>query len=396
MGATSVSGRLPPEVIQRIVRQQFGRFRLCYENELRNDPGLEAMVTVRFSILTDGSVGGVAATGSAPATLQRCVANGFRGLAFPQPEGGTVSVNYPIRFSPEGGSSSRSGWRGALAMPLASASVLSGDDKWFDDKPASVAALFDAVQKEPEKRAVRVALVRGLIARGRFEEAKTEAARFVELDPDSAQARELDAQARVAAGDVAGALGALDSMVELSSGSATAHRRAAIAFEVGGDPRRACAHWISAAELSPDVREEAWRCRTRALGERTQVEAEMAAAGLGDVRVKESVARFLDKAWAPTGPAFESLGVTAQCAGSASTCPTFASIDSTGNVVSPLVPDSFARAFPITRAGVYRTVLVGGDAVVPVKLTASVRGKTRSVELRRADRRTAFTTQVAL
>ena len=32
MGATSVSGRLPPEVIQRIVRQNFGRFRLCYEN----------------------------------------------------------------------------------------------------------------------------------------------------------------------------------------------------------------------------------------------------------------------------------------------------------------------------------------------------------------------------
>ncbi|HLM76117.1 MAG TPA: FHA domain-containing protein, partial [Polyangiaceae bacterium] len=29
---TSVSGRLPPEVIQRIVRQNFGRFRLCYEN----------------------------------------------------------------------------------------------------------------------------------------------------------------------------------------------------------------------------------------------------------------------------------------------------------------------------------------------------------------------------
>lgn len=35
MGATSVSGRLPPEVVQRIARQSFGRFRLCYENGLR-------------------------------------------------------------------------------------------------------------------------------------------------------------------------------------------------------------------------------------------------------------------------------------------------------------------------------------------------------------------------
>jgi len=32
MGATTVNGRLPPEVIQRIVRQNYGRFRLCYEN----------------------------------------------------------------------------------------------------------------------------------------------------------------------------------------------------------------------------------------------------------------------------------------------------------------------------------------------------------------------------
>ena len=39
-GATQVNGRLPPEVIQRIVRQNFGRFRLCYENGLRNNPNL--------------------------------------------------------------------------------------------------------------------------------------------------------------------------------------------------------------------------------------------------------------------------------------------------------------------------------------------------------------------
>jgi len=35
-----VNGRLPPEVIQRIVRQKFGRFRLCYEQNLRMQPSL--------------------------------------------------------------------------------------------------------------------------------------------------------------------------------------------------------------------------------------------------------------------------------------------------------------------------------------------------------------------
>ena len=56
MGATSVSGRLPPEVIQRIVRQNFGRFRLCYENGLRNNPNLQGRVAVRFVIGREGDV----------------------------------------------------------------------------------------------------------------------------------------------------------------------------------------------------------------------------------------------------------------------------------------------------------------------------------------------------
>ena len=34
------NGRLPAEVIQRIVRQNFGRFRLCYEAGLRGNPSL--------------------------------------------------------------------------------------------------------------------------------------------------------------------------------------------------------------------------------------------------------------------------------------------------------------------------------------------------------------------
>ena len=60
MGATSVSGRLPPEVIQRIVRQNFGRFRLCYENGLKTSPTLAGMVTVAFVIGRDGKVSSVA------------------------------------------------------------------------------------------------------------------------------------------------------------------------------------------------------------------------------------------------------------------------------------------------------------------------------------------------
>ena len=58
-GATQVNGRLPPEVIQRIVRQNFGRFRLCYENGLRTNPNLQGRVAVKFVIDRDGAVSNV-------------------------------------------------------------------------------------------------------------------------------------------------------------------------------------------------------------------------------------------------------------------------------------------------------------------------------------------------
>src|SRR5262249_36840059 len=49
-------GSLPPELIQRTVRQNFGRFRMCYEDGLRRSPSLAGRVAVRFVIGRDGSV----------------------------------------------------------------------------------------------------------------------------------------------------------------------------------------------------------------------------------------------------------------------------------------------------------------------------------------------------
>jgi hypothetical protein len=102
MGAVTVSGRLPPEVIQRIVRQNFGRFRLCYENGLRNNPNLMGRVAVRFVIGRDGAVSNVTNGGSdvPDGGVVNCVVRQFHNLTFPQPEGGIVTVVYPIMMSP--------------------------------------------------------------------------------------------------------------------------------------------------------------------------------------------------------------------------------------------------------------------------------------------------------
>ncbi len=98
-----VSGRLPAGAIQRIVRQNFGRFRLCYEKALETRPELEARVSVSFVIARDGSVASVSGSGDgAPAPMVSCVTKAFYGLSFPAPEDGVVAVTYPIVFSTDG------------------------------------------------------------------------------------------------------------------------------------------------------------------------------------------------------------------------------------------------------------------------------------------------------
>ena len=102
-GSTTVNGRLPPEVIQRIVRQNFGRFRLCYENGLRSDPKLSGSVATKFVFDTQGAVSSAARDNSTTLTdagVVSCVTRSFSNLSFPQPEGGIVVVVYPLIFAP--------------------------------------------------------------------------------------------------------------------------------------------------------------------------------------------------------------------------------------------------------------------------------------------------------
>jgi hypothetical protein len=103
-GETIISGHLPPEVIQRIVRQNFGRFRLCYERGLAKNPNLEGRVAVRFVIDREGSVSNVANGGSdlPDSSVVSCVISAYYGITFPPPSNGIVRVVYPLMFSPSG------------------------------------------------------------------------------------------------------------------------------------------------------------------------------------------------------------------------------------------------------------------------------------------------------
>jgi hypothetical protein len=101
-GPPQIGGHLPPEVIQRVVRQNFGKFRVCYEAGLRNNPSLTGRVNTKFVIGRDGSVNVSQDAGSdlPDQAVVSCVVRAYQQLSFPQPDNGIVTVSYPIMFSP--------------------------------------------------------------------------------------------------------------------------------------------------------------------------------------------------------------------------------------------------------------------------------------------------------
>jgi hypothetical protein len=102
LGDVTVGGHLAPELIQRVVRQNFGRFRACYEVGLRGNPNLTGRVTARFVIDREGTVSTASNGGSdlPDSKVVSCVVSAFYGVSFPAPKDGVVRVSYPIMFSP--------------------------------------------------------------------------------------------------------------------------------------------------------------------------------------------------------------------------------------------------------------------------------------------------------
>lgn len=98
------SGRLAPEVIQRVVRANFGTMRVCYEAGLKHTRSLRGRVEVRFVIDRDGKVSQAEDARSTDALpdsdVVACVVAAFGKLVFPRPDGGIVTVQYPIVFAP--------------------------------------------------------------------------------------------------------------------------------------------------------------------------------------------------------------------------------------------------------------------------------------------------------
>jgi hypothetical protein len=100
--APRTQGRLPPEQIQSIIRSNYDKMRDCYATGLGRDPRLTGRVTLRFVIGRDGGVSKATVFENTLPDCQvaSCVRDVMKSLAFPVPEGGIVTVIYPIMLEP--------------------------------------------------------------------------------------------------------------------------------------------------------------------------------------------------------------------------------------------------------------------------------------------------------
>ncbi|MFO0547603.1 MAG: AgmX/PglI C-terminal domain-containing protein [Polyangiaceae bacterium] len=105
LGAETVSAGLPPEVVRRIVRSAFARFRKCYEDQLTSQPDLAGKVVVAFEVGKGGKVINAKDGGSDAALISvgACAVRVMRALDFPEPEGNVVvRITFPFTFQPNG------------------------------------------------------------------------------------------------------------------------------------------------------------------------------------------------------------------------------------------------------------------------------------------------------
>jgi outer membrane biosynthesis protein TonB len=91
-------GSLSADRIREVIRAAIPQVTACATNAERSGASANGRVTIRFVIVSDGSVGGGQVeqnTGSSRA-LACCILQHVAGLRFPAPDGGgRVSVTYP-------------------------------------------------------------------------------------------------------------------------------------------------------------------------------------------------------------------------------------------------------------------------------------------------------------
>lgn len=102
VGQVTVKGDLLPEIVRRIVRRHYPRFRACYEKALATNPKLQGRVTLQLEITKDGRTKRAKSASSdlPDSGVVACIVRAASSTTFPESQSGSLNVaSIPLLFS---------------------------------------------------------------------------------------------------------------------------------------------------------------------------------------------------------------------------------------------------------------------------------------------------------
>ncbi len=99
--AVDGTGALSPQEVNRVIGRKMGAIKGCYERALRRDPNLQGKLVVRFTISGSGLVTTARTIENAlTPEVGNCIEQAFKRFRFPQPDGGSLTMESPFMFMP--------------------------------------------------------------------------------------------------------------------------------------------------------------------------------------------------------------------------------------------------------------------------------------------------------
>jgi hypothetical protein len=100
VGIHHMEGNVPPEAVARVVKQNSGGLRACYEHALKRKPDLQyvSTVTARFQVKNSGSAAGVTFSPHTDQDMEKCMASTMEKWRFPTFQGDPVAFEQPVNL----------------------------------------------------------------------------------------------------------------------------------------------------------------------------------------------------------------------------------------------------------------------------------------------------------
>lgn len=99
-GEKHMEGNVNPDLVVKVVRQNSGAFRACYEKALKRKPDLQyvSAVKARFSIRNTGTAFGVTFSPRTDQEMEGCMAGAIEKWKFPTFQGDPVAFEQPVNL----------------------------------------------------------------------------------------------------------------------------------------------------------------------------------------------------------------------------------------------------------------------------------------------------------